>query len=59
MKTHDEGHRDIVEAVVVAVKFHGEKGADEIRSFYVVVPGSKRLQSWQDFVDPFTKLHEI
>ena len=59
MKTHDEGHGDVVKAVVVAVKFHGEKGTDEICSLYVVVPGSKRLQSWQDFVDPFTKLHEI
>ena len=59
MKTHDEGHRNIVKRVVVAVKFHGMKGTNEIRSLYVVVPGSKRLQSWQDFVDPFTKLHEI
>ena len=59
MKAHDDADRNIVEAVIVAVKLHGEGGADEICTLYVVVPWSKRFQPGQDFVDPFTKLHEI
>ena len=48
MKTHDEGHRNIVKRVVVAVKFHGMKGTNEIRSLYVVVPGGEGLESGKD-----------
>ena len=59
MKAHDDADRNIVEAVVVAVQLHGEEGTDEICTLYVVVPWCKRFQPGQDFVDPFTKLHEI
>ena len=59
MKAHDNADRNSVDVVVVAVHLHGEEGADEICTLYVVVPRSKRLQPGQDFVGPFTKLHEI
>ena len=59
MKAHYNADGKIVKDVVVAVQLHGEEGADEICTLYVVVPRSKRLQPGQDFVGPFTKLHEI
>ena len=59
MKAHGDANRKIVEVVIVAVHLHEEKGTYEVCTFYVVVPRSKRLQPGQDFVGPFTKLHEI
>ena len=59
MKAHYNADGKIVKDVVVAVQLHGEEGADEICTLYVVVPWCKRFQPGQDFVDPSTKLHEI
>ena len=59
MKAHDDGDWKIVEVVIVAVHLHEEKSTDEISTFYVIVPGCKRFQPRQDFVDPFTQLHEV
>ena len=59
MKAHDNADRNSVDVVVVAVHLHGEEGADEICTLYVVVPRSKRLQPGQDFVHSLTKFHEI
>ena len=59
MKAHYNADGKIVKDVVVAVQLHGEEGADEICTLYVVVPRSKRLQHGQDFVHSLTKFHEI
>ena len=59
MKAHDDGDWKIVEVVIVAVHLHEEKSTDEISTFYVIVPGCKRFQPRQDFVDSFTQLHEV
>ena len=59
MKAHYNADGKIVKDVVVAVQLHGEEGADEICTLYVVVPWGKRLQPGHNFIDPFTKLHEI
>ena len=59
MKTHDDGNWKIVKVIIVAVHLHKEKSTYEISTFYVIVPGCKRLKPWQDFVDSFTQLHEV
>ena len=59
VKSHDQGHRKSVGVVIIAVQLHGEERTDEICTLYVVVPWSKWLQPRHNFVDPFTKLHEI
>ena len=59
MPSHDQGNRKIVEVVVATVQFHEVESEDEICTLYVVVPWGKRLQPGHNFVDPFTKLHEI